>query len=305
MPLTGPEEPPVSERAAFISAILDNLADDTPRLVFADWLQERGEDERAEFVRCQIAAAKLPEPERAHSKPGVRALALEAVYAPAWRAAVGLYAHQGRYERGFLTGIGSSLGSFTNVVRRLLVVEPLAFTVHFRVLDNDSPDVTPEGVDRLAADPSLRAVTKINNPGARFGPERFVRLIRSPHLVNLREIELVADSTGLEGVKAIVESPSAFVLESLDLTESLRSDTGHETADTLEAVKLIATAPRFASLKHLSLTFNSLSDESVEILLASKTLPRTLRLDLEDNEYDEERFAEALAERFPGGSDEG
>jgi uncharacterized protein (TIGR02996 family) len=295
----------VSERAAFISAILADLADDTPRLVFADWLQENGEDERAEFIRCQIEAAKLPKAERAHSKPGVRALALEAVYGPAWRAAVGFRADLGRYERGFLTGIGSSLGRFTDTVRRFLVVEPLAFTLHFRVLDNDSPDVTLEGVERLAADPALRAVTKINNPGIPFGPGRFVRLIRSPHLVNLREVELVADAIRLEGVRAIVESPSAFVLESLDLTDSLLSDTGHETADTLEAVKLIATAPRFASLKRLSLTFNRLRDESIEILLASKTLPRALHLDLDDNEYDEDAFAEALAERFTGGFDGG
>jgi uncharacterized protein (TIGR02996 family) len=40
-----------AERIAFIAAIVSAPAEDTPRLVFADWLQERGEEARAEFIR--------------------------------------------------------------------------------------------------------------------------------------------------------------------------------------------------------------------------------------------------------------
>lgn len=66
----------MSDRAAFISAILADLAADTPRLVFADWLQEYGEEARAEFIRCQIEAAKRPREKRAESDPGKRAAAI-------------------------------------------------------------------------------------------------------------------------------------------------------------------------------------------------------------------------------------
>lgn len=45
--------PPGAEM--FLSAICANRADDTVRLVFADWLQENGDEERAEFIRLQIA----------------------------------------------------------------------------------------------------------------------------------------------------------------------------------------------------------------------------------------------------------
>ena len=37
----------------FLAAISANLDDDTPRLVFADWLQENGDEPRAEFIRIQ------------------------------------------------------------------------------------------------------------------------------------------------------------------------------------------------------------------------------------------------------------
>jgi uncharacterized protein (TIGR02996 family) len=42
-----------SERQAFMEAILRDPEDDTVRLVFADYLEENGEPERAEFIRSQ------------------------------------------------------------------------------------------------------------------------------------------------------------------------------------------------------------------------------------------------------------
>jgi len=41
------------EREAFLKAIFDAPADDLPRLVFADWLDERGESNWAELIRIQ------------------------------------------------------------------------------------------------------------------------------------------------------------------------------------------------------------------------------------------------------------
>lgn len=37
-----------------LQAILDNRADDQLRLVYADWLEEHGEEARAEFIRVQV-----------------------------------------------------------------------------------------------------------------------------------------------------------------------------------------------------------------------------------------------------------
>ena len=49
----------MTEREALLRAVCENPDDDTPRLVFADWLQENGEDDRAEFIRVQCEAARL------------------------------------------------------------------------------------------------------------------------------------------------------------------------------------------------------------------------------------------------------
>ena len=53
----------MSDRAAFIRAIVATPGDDTPRLVFADWLDETGDESdraRAEFIRVQCESASLP-----------------------------------------------------------------------------------------------------------------------------------------------------------------------------------------------------------------------------------------------------
>lgn len=50
----------MTDRDAFLAAIVARPADDLPRLVFADWLDEQGEAARAEFVRVQCELAKCP-----------------------------------------------------------------------------------------------------------------------------------------------------------------------------------------------------------------------------------------------------
>jgi uncharacterized protein (TIGR02996 family) len=44
---------------AFLQAILESSDDDTPRLAYADWLEEHGDPDRAEFIHMQGLLARL------------------------------------------------------------------------------------------------------------------------------------------------------------------------------------------------------------------------------------------------------
>src|SRR5580704_8605623 len=44
----------MSDRDALHAAVCANPDDDTPRLVFADWLDEHGEEKRAAFIRASV-----------------------------------------------------------------------------------------------------------------------------------------------------------------------------------------------------------------------------------------------------------
>jgi uncharacterized protein (TIGR02996 family) len=44
---------------AFLQAIMETPDDDTPRLIYADWLEDNGDKERAEFIQLQCQIAEL------------------------------------------------------------------------------------------------------------------------------------------------------------------------------------------------------------------------------------------------------
>lgn len=48
-----------TDQSALLTAVRANLADDAPRLIYADWLDEHGEPDRAEFIRVQCEFAPI------------------------------------------------------------------------------------------------------------------------------------------------------------------------------------------------------------------------------------------------------
>lgn len=48
-------------RQAFIDDIIEHPEDDAVRLIFADWLEDHGQEERAEFIRVQCEIARMEE----------------------------------------------------------------------------------------------------------------------------------------------------------------------------------------------------------------------------------------------------
>jgi uncharacterized protein (TIGR02996 family) len=69
------------EADALLDAIFDTPDDDTPRLVYADWLQEHGQENYAEFIRLCVTVARrvLPREERLRLRQRRHALGRELV----------------------------------------------------------------------------------------------------------------------------------------------------------------------------------------------------------------------------------
>lgn len=105
----------MTEREALMRAICESPDDDTPRLVFADWLDEHGEPERAEFIRAQIELTRdyltMPARSRLHK----RVLALRRANEKRWGAELPypgtLWSHG--FERGFVEAVTvNDVGTF-------------------------------------------------------------------------------------------------------------------------------------------------------------------------------------------------
>lgn len=59
----------MTEQDAFLRSICEHPDDDAPRLIFADWLEERGQRDRAEFIRIQCELAKMKCDRKGHHYP--------------------------------------------------------------------------------------------------------------------------------------------------------------------------------------------------------------------------------------------
>src|SRR5262245_57924927 len=105
-----PVKPPRPEVLAFLQAIKENPDDDAPRLVLADWLEERG-DLRGEFVRLQCQRAQR-EREGVAVRPDRRETKLLEKHKAEW---LGLLA-----EKGISTEFHGGLVTVAGPARKLL-----------------------------------------------------------------------------------------------------------------------------------------------------------------------------------------
>lgn len=80
---------PLSTEVAFRTAIRERPDDDTPRLIYADWLDDRGDAGRAEFIRAQIEAERHGDGSPERARLTARAVELLSKHAAAWSAGYG------------------------------------------------------------------------------------------------------------------------------------------------------------------------------------------------------------------------
>jgi len=91
----------VNDASALLAAIRAAPDDDAPRLVYADWLDEHGEMERAEFIRvqCELAVRESAELRR-------REVALLDSHHDAFAGACAALGLRFKFSRGFIVGLG-------------------------------------------------------------------------------------------------------------------------------------------------------------------------------------------------------
>ena len=94
---------PVSPEEVFLQDIVEAPEDDVPRLIYADWLDDHGRHERANFIRVQCALARLDEDDPARAELQAVERDLLAPHRARWLAELPTTIRQGAvFERGFV-----------------------------------------------------------------------------------------------------------------------------------------------------------------------------------------------------------
>ncbi len=95
----------MTDEAALLAAIHANPDEDTPRLVYADWLDEHGQPERAEFIRVQIELSHLTEDDERERPLRDRRWELWEAHREQWTAEIGIVESDKikvEFRRGFI-----------------------------------------------------------------------------------------------------------------------------------------------------------------------------------------------------------
>ena len=246
----------LQQHEPFFRAILDDWDNDAPRLVYADWLQERGDPEsvaRAEFIRAQCELSRLaPEdPQRTQ----VEQQAHEAY--KAFRANRPLWNYE-LFERGFGQRVIFTAQAYLESADFWSRLGPIGAVglLTGREESNLAPNDGVAAYRRLAKLPGLafwRGVCCLS--GTPLADDWFVALIDSPHMTGLRSLAIHNSVTEAK-IRALAASPHLAQLESLSLAASASSVTTFSVWDPgLEALAQTRYLPRLRELDLFGLYF--------------------------------------------------
>ena len=225
----------MTDEQALLKAIAEQPDEDTPRLAFADWLDESGgasNHARAEFIRVQVELATATDPERIRNLRRREAEAWQP-HRYAWRAAIPAVPgiNWRGYDRGFLTAIDADqMQDFVAHADTLFAAAPVQSVRILRArprvtsalanlprldwlrsLDlTDCEVLTDEDVDLLASSPGVKNL-RVLRLGRNWLTARtpFV-LARSGNLRNLRRLDLGLAPTAAGADRILEDLRAAF-----------------------------------------------------------------------------------------------
>jgi uncharacterized protein (TIGR02996 family) len=270
---------------AFLSDIVEHPEDDTPRLVYADWLEDHGDSARAEFIRGQIQllsldrddpqlpvlAKRTQELEKQHGRRWRRGLPRWAK--PAYDFEVGdlvgrpEYLPDSQFHRGFLAVVSCDLDSFSWVEdgEKLFAAAPVEALV--------ANDPT-ENLDELADTPLLARLRGLSLSEAELGNEGARCLAGSEHLGGLRVLDLSLNDIRPAGIRALARNEGLAGLTFLNLWGN---DFG------LAGARALAKTRNLTGLQRLDLSHNEIGDSGLTALAQWPLLANVRHLDLGGN----------------------
>jgi uncharacterized protein (TIGR02996 family) len=261
-------KPIPDEQAAILAAIIAKSDEDTPRLVYADWLQEHGDEEQAAHIRDSIRVVHMKKG-KARDEKEREILKIAEKRGDKWLAGIGITGTREFYHsdnrwlpdavvyRNIRTFFDDAPALFAR-----LPIRDLALYWHGgRGLD-------AEALRELAAMPELARLhaLRLANYGHQLDLRGWKTLLNSPHLRGLRHLECC---------QALVDD-HAFVLASCDNLKGLIALNLSENGIGTTGALAIVNSPHLANVKKLSFAVNEEIYEDEDYPTPYRALVRTL-----------------------------
>lgn len=196
--------------------ILADPDDDTARLVYADWLQENGRPERAEFIRLQIEAARA-EPFSLQARHAAdRANDILLPRHKQWTQHLhGGFAEWPRFERGFVAHLSVEPTRFVPQANALFDAEPIQALRLYRFnTTTERPSFEP-----LFELSRLRAIRRLEFSSRLLAPEEYELVSGCKYLTGLCELSLRVNPVPPMWLSKVLTAEVFPNLTGLDLAE--------------------------------------------------------------------------------------
>lgn len=249
------------DQRLILDEVLSAPDDDVPRLIYADWLEERG-DPRGEFIRVQCELAQTDPLHENYYDLSERNKALLDAHRDQWVAELKQDVRKAEFRRGFIDTITIRARELVKEAEELFRTTP----VHWLRLNY----VSGTG-EQLGALPALRHVRSLDLSNLKIPHAELRALLSSPHLTQLQELDLsYRDALGPEIGRILNEPRIAEMLQSLDII-------GQDDANGF--VTSFVTGDGFPRLKHLAcgVDYGQPSFQSLEGLFVPRLTSLKLR----------------------------
>ncbi len=291
----------------FLRAIREAPEDDDLRLVFADWLDERG-DPRGELMRLQVQRARHAADEGSLLQVPPRERELLERHAAAWIGPLAQHLRSSFFLRGLLflempatrfiraasLRVAQANWDWVDGVRlhgaegrleKVLAVRRLASFSYFDLGGNLIGDA---GATLLADTAALAHLVHLGLDACNIGPAGATALAASGVEHRLLTLDLSSNPLGPAGVRALARLPAFPRLRTLCLGSTQAGD---------EGAACLAASEMLAQLERLDLPSNGIGDRGARALAVSPFLAGLKHLDLVGNAISEPG-RDALRERF-------
>jgi uncharacterized protein (TIGR02996 family) len=301
----------------FLQAVCAEPDDDGPRLVFADWLEDNGQPERAEFIRSQCRRAKMDEWDDGYEGLAGREQELLEKDGKAWGKEALKFTKRVEWRRGFVDGMTLEPEKFVDCAEAIFAATPLRSLrlvyarpawdalvacpglARLRVLEVYFQELGVARTQALAGCEHLANLHELNY-GLNKAGRSVEGLLRSPHLRDLRRLRLNKNETGDAVADWLARAGPRPHLRALDLAgNGIRADGVRRLAgiDWLgqlehlglaecpfgdEGLRALAGSGAWASLRELNVTDCGLGESSGPILVGCRQL-RGLRVLVDDS----------------------
>jgi uncharacterized protein (TIGR02996 family) len=230
---------------AFLADIIENPDDNSVRLIYADYLDER-DDPRGEFIRVQIELSTMPQDNPQWPRLKTRERQLQEHHEWKWVGPMADLVLDWWFYRGFVEAIKIDANNLLRHADTVFGFVPIR-EVWLRAAERTIP--------RLALCAHLARLTALHLDDCLIRDDGLQRLLASPHLRSLRTLGLA--NTGLrgDGLRALGAWSPLAELTSLHLA-------GNSLGDAV--VEAFLKSPQLARLRYADFSGNPISQSLQE-----------------------------------------